>query len=108
MFDDRNGNDQWLQSGILSPDLRPRDRSLGPGREPPLGAHIMTQRRWYTHHGIYVGTGKSYNMAGSPGVCVEIVLTNNCEHFCEQCVRGEHRSYQVDERAAGYQGRCSD
>jgi hypothetical protein len=25
------------------------------------------------------------------------VLTNNCEHFCEWCVRGEHRSYQVDE-----------
>jgi ribosomal protein L37E len=24
------------------------------------------------------------------------VLTNNCEHFCEWCVRGEHRSYQVD------------
>ena len=32
------------------------------------------------------------------------VLTNNCEHFCEWCVRGEHRSYQVDERSAGYQG----
>jgi hypothetical protein len=25
------------------------------------------------------------------------LLTNNCEHFCEWCVRGEHRSYQVDE-----------
>ena len=24
------------------------------------------------------------------------VLTNNCEHFCEWCLRGEHRSYQVD------------
>jgi hypothetical protein len=24
------------------------------------------------------------------------VFTNNCEHFCEWCVRGEHRSYQVD------------
>jgi hypothetical protein len=24
------------------------------------------------------------------------VLTNNCEHFCEWCVHGEHRSYQVD------------
>jgi hypothetical protein len=24
------------------------------------------------------------------------VLTNNCEHFCEWCVRGEHRSDQVD------------
>lgn len=24
------------------------------------------------------------------------VLRNNCEHFCEWCLRGEHRSYQVD------------
>jgi hypothetical protein len=32
------------------------------------------------------------------------VLTNNCEHFCEWCVRGEHRSYQVDDRSAGYRG----
>ena len=24
------------------------------------------------------------------------VLTNNCEHFCEWCVWGEHRSDQVD------------
>jgi Lecithin retinol acyltransferase len=24
------------------------------------------------------------------------VFTNNCEHFCEWCVRDEHRSYQVD------------
>jgi Lecithin retinol acyltransferase len=32
------------------------------------------------------------------------VLTNNCEHFCEWCVRGEHRSYQVDDRIAPYRG----
>lgn len=30
------------------------------------------------------------------------LLTNNCEHFCEWCVRGEHRSYQVDELIVGY------
>jgi hypothetical protein len=24
------------------------------------------------------------------------LLTNNCEHFCEWCLRGEPRSYQVD------------
>ena len=27
-------------------------------------------------------------------------LTNNCEHFCEWCVRGQHRSYQVEELLA--------
>jgi hypothetical protein len=30
------------------------------------------------------------------------VLTNNFEHFCEWCVCGEHRSYQVDEFVARY------
>jgi lecithin:retinol acyltransferase len=25
------------------------------------------------------------------------LLTNNCEHFCEWCLWGEHRSLQVDE-----------
>jgi hypothetical protein len=24
------------------------------------------------------------------------ILTNNCEHFCEWCLRGEHRSGQVE------------
>ncbi len=24
------------------------------------------------------------------------LLTNNCEHFCEWCVHGQHRSYQVE------------
>jgi Lecithin retinol acyltransferase len=24
------------------------------------------------------------------------LLTNNCEHFCEWCLHGQHRSYQID------------
>jgi hypothetical protein len=24
------------------------------------------------------------------------ILSNNCEHFCEWCLRNEHRSYQVE------------
>jgi hypothetical protein len=24
------------------------------------------------------------------------ILSNNCEHFCEWCLRDEHRSYQVE------------
>lgn len=111
-----------------------------------LGAHIVTPRRWYTHHGIYVGAGRVIQYGGLSwglrrGTVEEVplsqfaqghpvwvlptgspwfdphevarrarmrlgedrysVLTNNCEHFCEWCVRGEHRSYQVDERS-GY------
>ncbi|HTV98332.1 MAG TPA: lecithin retinol acyltransferase family protein [Steroidobacteraceae bacterium] len=127
--------------------LRPCDRLLDPEGEPPLGAHMVTPRRGYTHHGIYVGEGRVVQYGGlswglrrgpveevplsqfSQGrpIWVRIVgspwfdprevvrrarqrlgedrysvLTNNCEHFCEWCVRGQHRSYQVDDRAAGY------
>jgi HRAS-like suppressor 3 len=28
------------------------------------------------------------------------LLTNNCEHFCEWCLRGQQRSYQIDEHFA--------
>jgi hypothetical protein len=129
--------------------LRGGDRPLDSGREPPLGAHMVTPRRGYTHHGIYVGGGKVVQYGGlswglrrgpveevplsqfSQGRPVWLrlvgthwfdrhevvrrarlrlgedrysVLTNNCEHFCEWCVRGEHRSYQVDDRIAGYKG----
>jgi Lecithin retinol acyltransferase len=117
--------------------------------EPPLGAHMVTPRRGFTHHGIYVGGGMVVQYGGlswglrrgpveevalsefSQGRPVWIrpagsnwfdqrevvrrarqrlgedrysVLTNNCEHFCEWCVRGQHRSYQVDERMTGYRG----
>jgi Lecithin retinol acyltransferase len=137
------------QSGQPCRGLRPCDQPLDPEREPPLGAQIVTPRRWYAHHGIYVGTGRVIQYGGLSwglrrGTVEEVslsqfaqgrpvwvrlmgspwfdphevarrarmrlgedrysVLTNNCEHFCEWCVRGEHRSYQVDERFAGYRG----
>jgi hypothetical protein len=115
---------------------------LAPQRqEPPLGSHLVTPRRGYLHHGIYVGDGKVVHYAGlasglqrgpveevplarftrgrpvwvkshapSNFECAEVIqrarsrvgedcyrlLTNNCEHFCEWCLRGEHRSYQVE------------
>ncbi len=129
--------------------LGPCDRPLHPEHEPPLGAHMVSPRRGYTHHGIYVGGGRVVQNGGlswglrrgpveevplsqfSQGrpVWVRVVgshwfdqqevvrrarlrlgedrysvLTNNCEHFCEWCVRGQHRSYQVDDRIAGYRG----
>jgi Lecithin retinol acyltransferase len=107
----------------------------------PEGAHVVTPRRAYRHHGIYIGGGKVVHYAGLqrglrrgpveevtieefakghpiqllPGALStfhshEVVqrarsrvgenewrlLTNNCEHFCEWCVRGEARSYQAE------------
>jgi hypothetical protein len=105
------------------------------------GAHVVTPRRAYIHHGIYVGNGLVVHYAGfadrlrrgpvevisveafsrgyplavvtgptprySPSEVVQRAmsrlgedryhfLNNNCEHFCEWCLRAEHRSYQVD------------
>lgn len=104
------------------------------------GAHLITRRRGYSHHGIYVGNGQVVHYAGrirrrgglveqvaveeftrggpvqlssSPGVCFdreEIVrrarsrlgehhyrlFSNNCEHFCNWCVRGRSFSEQVE------------
>jgi hypothetical protein len=122
--------------------LRAGDLVLASNIEPPLGAHMVTPRRGYTHHGIYVGGGRVVQYGGLSrglrlGPVQEVTLsefaqgrpichrpqeslwfdrhevvrrarmrlgenlynvfTNNCEHFCEWCVRGEHRSYQIDE-----------
>jgi hypothetical protein len=117
------------------------ERLLVDESEPPIGAHIVTRRHGYTHHGIYAGVGKVVHYAGlsrglrrgpveetsllrfAAGHPVSVVsgmppkfegrevarrarsrigednyriLTNNCEHFCEWCLRGQHRSYQID------------
>jgi len=127
--------------------LKPCTQALDPEREPPLGTHVVTPRRGYTHHGIYVGRGRVVQYGGlsrglrrgpveevplsqfAQGRAIWVrleesgtvdrdevvrrarfrlgenryhVLTNNCEHFCEWCVHGEHRSYQVDELIARY------
>jgi hypothetical protein len=144
-YEQHDAGEKPMSCGVL----RPCDRPLDPEREPPLGAHIVTPRRGYTHHGIYVGGGRVVQYGGLSwglrrGAVEEVplaqfsrgrplwvrlvgsqwfdqhevvrrarlrlgedrysVLTNNCEHFCEWCVRGQHRSYQVDDRVAGYRG----
>jgi len=114
---------------------------LAEHQEPPLGSHLVTPRRGYLHHGIYVGSCQVVHYAGLAhglrGGAVEEVslarfargqrvwtrpcapsdfdvpevigrarsrvgedsyrlLTNNCEHFCEWCLRGTARSFQVE------------
>jgi hypothetical protein len=109
--------------------------------EPPLGSHLVTPRRGYLHHGIYVGARKVVHYSGFAhglrrGPVEEVpfahfacgqrvwvrsdapsdfdvreviyrarsrvgedryrLLTNNCEHFCEWCLRGTARSFQVE------------
>jgi hypothetical protein len=132
-----------VRQPIRTPRSRARKDRPAPGVELlEPGSHLVTPRRGYTHHGIYVGGGKVVQYGGLVrGLCSapieevslehfasshpvwlrcspsprfdgdEIVrrararvgedryhvLTNNCEHFCEWCVRAEHRSDQVDE-----------
>jgi hypothetical protein len=130
------------QASCTSSVSSDRDQPLTPGDAPPLGAHLVTPRRGYMHHGIYVGQGRVVQYRGltrglRTGPVEEVslaqfargyalwvraevsscfdgaevarrarcrigencyhLLTNNCEHFCEWCLRAEPRSYQVDE-----------
>jgi Lecithin retinol acyltransferase len=41
--------------------------SNGLEQEPPLGAHLTTSRRGYTHHGIYVGHSRVVHYSGLSG-----------------------------------------
>lgn len=120
--------------------MRFLDRRLADDEEPLPGAHIISPRCGYLHHGIYVGDGRVVHYAGLAyglhhGPVEEVslvqfarrrgvwarwgtsafdhpeivrrarsrvgearyrILDNNCEHFCEWCVHGESRSYQVE------------
>lgn len=121
--------------------LNERGWQLAEDEAPPLAAHLVTSRRGYTHHGIYVGDGKVVHYAGlsrswrsgpveevslaefAHGRTIRVrtcsnpqfeprevvtrarsrlgenryqVLANNCEHFCEWCLRGRNRSSQVE------------
>src|SRR6266403_1759106 len=47
------GERAMLPGSASSSSIQPR-HALEPDREPPIGAHIITPRRGYTHHGIYI------------------------------------------------------
>lgn len=54
-----------IRMGYLKPPPAPEQRRLaGIDQEPGLGAHLATSRLWYTHHGIYIGTGKVVHYSG--------------------------------------------
>lgn len=41
-----------------------KDFLLPEGQQPPLGAHLVTSRKFYTHHGIYAGGGRVIHYSG--------------------------------------------
>lgn len=42
----------------------PDERPLRPDEEPPLGAHLVSPRGFYLHHGVYVGGDRVIHYAG--------------------------------------------
>ncbi|MFP0198878.1 lecithin retinol acyltransferase family protein [Pseudomonas sp. PHC1] len=107
----------------------------------PVGAHLVSPRKVYLHHGIYLGNGNIAHYSGFSvslrpgpieitnivkfsngkpvwifhehsnftndeianraqsrvGECEYKILSNNCEHFCNWCIRGNSQSTQVSE-----------
>src|ERR1700752_805561 len=137
------GKNAFPRALRIADDRRPQDLDtlLVRGEEPERGSHLVSPRRGYVHHGIYVGEGKVVHYAGLAhgrfrGRVEEVslaqfacgrsvwtrkshlpafaaqeaisrarsrvgenryrILRNNCEHFCEWCLRGESRSFQVE------------
>lgn len=55
------------------------DAASGVAATLPIGAHLVTPRRLYTHHGVYVGDGRVVHYAGlsrsyRPGPVEEVPL----------------------------------
>ena len=51
-------------NGSTHNECRTRDSLLRAGEEPPLASHLVTPRSLYSHHGIYVGSGRVIHYAG--------------------------------------------
>lgn len=67
----------------MSPDLQPPSHA----DEPPLGAHLVSRRAGYSHHGIYVGGGHVVHYAG----------------LCVSLHRGPIEEVTLERFAAGYE-----
>jgi Lecithin retinol acyltransferase len=53
-----------LQTGNVADDERDILPATSSTIDLPIGAHLVTQRRGYEHHGIYVGNGRVVHYAG--------------------------------------------
>ncbi|MEK7918841.1 lecithin retinol acyltransferase family protein [Burkholderia contaminans] len=85
-----------------------------PNRDLPVGAHLVTRRHGYVHHGIYIGDGNVIHYAGLAhrlgGGPVEIVSIDGfCAGFELAIVRHTRPLYDGTEaarRAASRLGEC--
>lgn len=61
MTDDRHDQQSAQRA---APVARVARHAIGDGGDIPLGAHLVTSRRSYSHHGIHVGAGRVVHYAG--------------------------------------------
>jgi hypothetical protein len=87
--------------GFFSPDL-----PLGCDEEPSLGAHLVTYRALYTHHGIYVGNGHVIHYSGladglrrGPVECISLERFARGRSIRVRCDSRCFRRCEVVERA---------
>ncbi|WP_406226996.1 lecithin retinol acyltransferase family protein [Pseudomonas siliginis] len=146
-----------LNCEVFENELRIRDSGIDPSTQVlgsahlewvgddtdqiPAGSHLISPRKFYVHHGIYLGAGQVAHYSGlnsslhaGPIVVTDLehfasgrsvwlyqdqssftseeiivrarsrigesqykVFSNNCEHFCNWCIRGTSYSPQVSE-----------
>jgi Lecithin retinol acyltransferase len=67
--------------------------TLKDGEEPPLAAHLVTPRRGYIHHGLYVGNGRIIHY---PGLIRGFRLRAVEEVSLEQFARGRPVAVRAD------------
>ena len=73
-------------------------RSRGPVEEVPLARFTRGRPVWLKSHARSNFECQEVMQRARSRIgedCYQL-LTNNCEHFCEWCLHGEHRSYQVE------------
>lgn len=58
------GTDSPRSAGLRGDQSFGRDVPLRPGDAPPLASHLVAPRALYTHHGVYVGSGRVIHYAG--------------------------------------------
>ncbi|AWV04708.1 hydrolase [Burkholderia sp. JP2-270] len=98
---------------MIHPTATPADDAM-PDGEPPVGAHLVTHRHGYLHHGIYVGDGNVIHYAGwsrhLSGGPVEVVTLDSFRAGFELAVIRHARTLydgtEAARRAASRLGEC--
>jgi len=75
-----------------------RDFCRGPVEEVSLERFAQERAIWVRGHSAarFDGTEVISRARSRLGEDRYRLFSNNCEHFCEWCLRDEHRSYQVE------------